>query len=300
MLGISELYFLAVAQSGSFTEAAQALFVSQPAVSKQVLLMEKRLGYKLLNRSTRKIELTKRGEVLFDALAECQTIWEGALARAEKTDEDEAKINLRIGVLSGWSSQMPPLSNIRAIQREFPHVNITVQQYTYTEMLNRLLDRKLDLLLTVPIEIPKNAPVEYGHACYLDLVMYASAAQPLARKAKFPADLGGMRAFVMDKSASLCSLDHVGEYIKSHNLNLILTGMPNIDSIYTAIEQGQGVGFTMNNSRVCSSKSFKTFKIENSERELVFAWHAYNRSPAVSAFLKSFLPRFDNKPYRTA
>ena len=57
-------YFLAVADALSFTRAAQALFVSQPALSKQVRGLEARLGTELFARGHRSIALTDAGRAL--------------------------------------------------------------------------------------------------------------------------------------------------------------------------------------------------------------------------------------------
>ena len=62
-----ELYkvFYHVAKSLSFSDAAQELFISQSAVSQSVKVLERRLGQTLFTRSTKKVALTKEGEILF-------------------------------------------------------------------------------------------------------------------------------------------------------------------------------------------------------------------------------------------
>jgi len=63
-----ELYkvFYHVASTLSFSEASKALFISQSAVSQSIKVLEKRLGRKLFIRSTKKVKLTREGEILFD------------------------------------------------------------------------------------------------------------------------------------------------------------------------------------------------------------------------------------------
>ena len=55
--------FSAVVENGSFTAAADALGISKPVVSKQVSQLEKHLGVQLLQRTTRRLNLTQAGEV---------------------------------------------------------------------------------------------------------------------------------------------------------------------------------------------------------------------------------------------
>src|SRR5690606_34886598 len=57
--------FVSVVELGSFTAAAEALELSKAAVSKYVGRLEKRLGVRLLNRTTRKLTLTEAGQALY-------------------------------------------------------------------------------------------------------------------------------------------------------------------------------------------------------------------------------------------
>ena len=55
-------YFLTVAEAGSFSVAAEDLYISQSSLSKQIIALEKELGIPLFDRSKRKIALTPAGE----------------------------------------------------------------------------------------------------------------------------------------------------------------------------------------------------------------------------------------------
>ncbi len=69
-------YFLAVAEHGSFTRAASALHVSQPALSQQIRQLEESLGVPLFDRSGRTIRLTDAGEVWRQSPAGRYMNWE--------------------------------------------------------------------------------------------------------------------------------------------------------------------------------------------------------------------------------
>jgi DNA-binding transcriptional LysR family regulator len=60
-------YFLAVADAGTFTEAAEILHVSQPALSQQIKKLEGELGFALFQRGTRRVTLTSRGKDLISS-----------------------------------------------------------------------------------------------------------------------------------------------------------------------------------------------------------------------------------------
>ena len=59
-------YFLAVAETGSFTKAAQRSFISQPSLSQQILNLEEEFGQKLFHRLGRKAVVTEAGKILLE------------------------------------------------------------------------------------------------------------------------------------------------------------------------------------------------------------------------------------------
>ncbi|TVT52772.1 LysR family transcriptional regulator [Amycolatopsis rhizosphaerae] len=73
-------YFVAVADELSFTRAAEALFVSQPALSKQIRRLEAALGARLLDRDRRTVALTEAGAVLLPRARQMVRSWCGAEA----------------------------------------------------------------------------------------------------------------------------------------------------------------------------------------------------------------------------
>ena len=78
-------YFMEVAYCRSFSQAAQNLYVSQPNLTKYIASLEKELGVKLLDRTTRRVELTEAGERL---MSKSQTVLMPFLRELEDTDRD--------------------------------------------------------------------------------------------------------------------------------------------------------------------------------------------------------------------
>ncbi|KID55673.1 LysR family transcriptional regulator [Pseudoalteromonas luteoviolacea] len=88
-------YFKTAAQLGSFKQAAEALFVTQAAVSQQIRILEQQLGCTLFERQTRKVSLTQQGQALLPYLHTAFGQIESGLS-ALKSDPNPNTINLSV------------------------------------------------------------------------------------------------------------------------------------------------------------------------------------------------------------
>lgn len=97
-------YFVAVAEHLSFTQAARALFVSQPSLSRQIRQLEDRLGAELFLRSKTEVRLTRAGETLLAVTKRQLAEWEETIRIVRATASAESNV-LRVGfVATGGSS----------------------------------------------------------------------------------------------------------------------------------------------------------------------------------------------------
>ena len=90
-------YFLAVADEGNITRAAERLHVSQPALSTQLAALEDELGHKLLERSARGITLTEKGLALRQRADDLVDLAERVEAEIKASDTDEIVGTVSIG-----------------------------------------------------------------------------------------------------------------------------------------------------------------------------------------------------------
>lgn len=75
-------YFVAAAEESTVTAAAARLFVSQPALSKQLRALERRLGFDLFSRQPRGLELTPQGSALLPVARDVLALWDRGYAEA--------------------------------------------------------------------------------------------------------------------------------------------------------------------------------------------------------------------------
>src|ERR1700681_4506755 len=120
-------YFVAVAEAGSLTVAAQRkLFTSQPSLSRQIRDLEDQVGVELLTRSARGVELTPAGRAFLDharlALAQVDAAREAARRAAQPEKQTFA-----LGFLTGEEMDWLPEA-MRILLDELPNIEVTVSR----------------------------------------------------------------------------------------------------------------------------------------------------------------------------
>ncbi len=101
--------FLAVAEAGSFTKAADRLYISVTAVIKQINLLEGRIGVKLFDRTHRGIRLTKAGEIFFQDTKYLVQYADASVRKIQETARQE-ELLIRVG-----TSPMTPSQEIQEL-----------------------------------------------------------------------------------------------------------------------------------------------------------------------------------------
>lgn len=136
-------YFLAVAEYGSFTRAAQALYVSQPALSQQIKLLEQDLAVQLFDRSGRTIRLTEAGRVYQQYASQALRELEAG-KRALHNVQDLTRGNLRLALTPTYTPWLAGPLMARFWQR-YPGITLTINEATQEQIERQLLADELDV-----------------------------------------------------------------------------------------------------------------------------------------------------------
>jgi DNA-binding transcriptional LysR family regulator len=141
-------YFVAIAEEGSFTRAAERLWVAQPGLSTQIRRLEDEVGVQLFERHARGVELTGAGEIFLEraraVLAAADTV------SATGRDLERGVVgSIRLGLASGarWHGT-PALLDRFAHERE--QVDLTIVEGYAGTLWRDLRDRRLDAIVAAP------------------------------------------------------------------------------------------------------------------------------------------------------
>jgi DNA-binding transcriptional LysR family regulator len=136
-------YFLAVAEEGNITGAAERLGVQQPPLSRLIRAMERELDVQLFRRKARGVELTDAGRALQDRARVILADVDQAFDTTRRTARGEQG-RIRIGVTpTGPFHPLVPRV-IRAFREAFPHVSLTLEERLSSELIEGLGSGRID------------------------------------------------------------------------------------------------------------------------------------------------------------
>ena len=142
-------YFLSVARQAGFTQAANELGVSQPALSRSVAKLEMELGQPLFERDSRPLVLTEMGKSFQQRCIQILGLVDQAVAEVE---DDETKGQVRIGAIPTiapyWLPQM-----VSRFSKNRPNIQVHIFEEVTTRLLERIRHGEIDVaIMALPID----------------------------------------------------------------------------------------------------------------------------------------------------
>ncbi|MCR5784010.1 MAG: LysR family transcriptional regulator [Eubacterium sp.] len=149
-------YFLRVADTLNFTQAADELYITQPALSKCIKQLEEEVGVSLFNRSTKKVELTEGGKLLYNEWK----IWHN---RSEELLHEARMLNgigatkIKIGIVEfgGVVNKVMPV--IEDYDDAHPEFEVDFEILGFSDLARKLKSGELDFIITLNTEIDANS-----------------------------------------------------------------------------------------------------------------------------------------------
>lgn len=285
-------YFCAVAQAENISLAARQLYVAQPALSRQISLLEDELGVQLFLRTNRGITLTEAGERLFH---QSQDLFSDIrrLKDEIRGTENGMRGQINIGALY---SNMPLLNRkLRIFRRLFPDIHIYVRTGSPDDLLVDLRQHKLHLLLLrmggndlseFNVKILREDPLEIITSRELD---------PAPDMDEIPVELLRGIPMCMLRSEDAWGYNHsLVDFCQKNGFDLnIICQCYDSPMVMQLVQAGIGLSFqprsiadTLQNPNVYA-KPIRDFSVGSYP---CLVWHPGNY---VSGCLKRFLPLFE-------
>ncbi|AIR96301.1 LysR family transcriptional regulator [Streptomyces glaucescens] len=138
-------YFVAVAEEGTLTRAAERLFVSQPALTRQIRQLETQLGVRLFTRSRTGMTVTEPGRILAERVPALLADWDQVLRETKGAASRAARV-LRVGFLGSAANEATPRI-IAEFTRRRPGWRVEMRQSPWSEPSAGLAAGDVDVAL---------------------------------------------------------------------------------------------------------------------------------------------------------
>ena len=259
----------AVSAEKSFTTAAEILFLSQPSLSKQVKVLENRLGILLFNRTNRKLSLTEAGILFLQYSDRILSLCEETCRSIEDLKNGE-RGNLRVGASQTIGTYLLPRV-LALFAQNYPQINIILQVDSTRIISKSIENRKIDIALVggdVPIELEKNLKVENFVEDELTLIIPKSHPFSLKKnKTINHDDLYHLNFITLNPNSSVYKfIDSTltQNQIETSQFNTVMQ-LNSIEAIKTAVSLGLGVAFVSASAieKETKLKTIEIIKIKN-------------------------------------
>lgn len=245
-------FFVEAARCENITQAAANLYVSQPALSKHIALMEQEVGVPLFFRANRSVRLTPAGQYLYEQLRDLPLLCDHAFERARAIGKGAAG-TFSIGILEGQDLQGAVLDRLNVFSRKYPNLDVRLERNSFSNLRSGLENGHYDLILTLVFELSGIPGAAYEVVIRQNGAIAMSRSNPLAGKEDLTiADLKDENFITIGEQESaggytlLCN-----DCVRFGGFEpKIVRHLSSLESLLLGIEAGMGVAILDRNTRL--------------------------------------------------
>jgi DNA-binding transcriptional LysR family regulator len=234
--------FCAVVERKSFSEAAERLGVTQPAVSQQIRALEERVGQQLVDRSGRRVEATEAGNRLYRSAQRLLALERQLLEEIAGDADGPVRGQLAIGASTGPGGTVVPVLLCEFAEAN-PEVTVDLTISDTQTIVDRVARRELELGIVGAT--PRNRSVAYEPFFRDEVVLVCPPGHPFAGKTVALDDLRGERLIAMQEGAGVRQV--IDDELRAKGMRLrdldVRLELGLQESVKSAVEAGHGITF---------------------------------------------------------
>lgn len=276
--------FILVAENLSFARAAEALYISQPAVTKQINSLERELGVTLFIRSTRHVELTPAGMFFYKDAKDIVLKSQIAIDRAQRHHviSDTVRIGLSNHIVLFYLTPV-----LKQFHDSYPDIRPDMQVLNYKAILNLFSENKLDVLFYYKENMTPKSGTDFLELEKDKFVCLIPADHPLAsRECVSISDLADEPIIACNPlNAPLSTASFQQKLTEQHSADKVLY-CDSIEIAHSMVAAGMGIS-VLPGILCLKSPKFAAVPIDD-ETTLSFGafYHKRNTNTALDKFLK--------------
>jgi DNA-binding transcriptional LysR family regulator len=234
-------YFMAVATNLSFTKTSEELFVSQPAISRQISQLEKELSVRLFIRNNQKTELTEAGRLYYDLFSRYKADLITTRMEVDRILGRKRGV-IRVGFLEGWDlfGIIPPM--IERFNRDYPDIEVVINCCGVKELTTSLLNGSMDIIVTMNNTVNMNREFVCTDAASISKILIFSANHPLAEESNLTLRNFEKEVFIAPyEIVDDLVIDSISSYTRPFGFIPKLRFVKNHESMITCVRNNMGV-----------------------------------------------------------
>ena len=279
-------YFLTVAKYLNFTNA---LYISQPALSRQIQIIEEEIGCILFTRNSRNVQMTPSARLLVTELENIYNEYNIAIAKAQSAYQGlTGEIN--IGILDGTrvSDLFPNV--LGYFHDKHPNVEIKMQYYSFRQLQEKLNAGELDFIITLKFDIEKRENLQYRviEKTKDHIAMHKDHRLANARKVML-SDFANDVFIMVSTEDSVESPKLILDEFQNAGVKPKIKFAPNIQTEMLWVQAGIGVCMLDSRNNLAGSEDVRFVEIDGvSDPSLSLAWEKNNTNPYLKTFVENF------------
>jgi DNA-binding transcriptional LysR family regulator len=240
MINLNQLRaFYQTAKHLSFTEAANELCITQPAVTSQVRLFEEMLELRLFKKRAGKLQLTDEGKVIY---GHARKIFEQERTIEKAVEEMKGlkRGTLRLGTARTYARYFMPFL-ISRFRETHPHINIRLEEGSSLDMIRALVDLKAELAIVARAE--DNPEICFEPFSREELILILPPAHPLAKEKTASLEVLAGQPIIMKEQGSGTRNLVDGLFEKNGFTPNVLMETSDAEMIKLLVQHGEGISF---------------------------------------------------------
>lgn len=284
--------FLLSAEKGTFSAAAQELFLTRQAVSRQIKKLEEEVGIQLFLRAPGNLKLTPQGENLRVYLQEASRSWERFSDKLRHTKNRDIP-RIKLGCAYSLDIWRFLFESVQKAQ-EKAKFEIDINYHSPDTLMEKLKKGEQDLYVTFAPGAPEDLPegFVYKPLSHAKMCLVVSKFHPLIGIGSDPARfmdtpmVTWLRRNDTDESCTeACLRTCVGLGLTPSTIRVY----PNMESAHAAIEFGNGIGLCSSVSKLTNSSAVEVFPLKSSA-DLVCMWKPETLTSETAILIQTLFP----------
>ncbi len=276
-------YVVAVAETNSFTRAAERCLVVQSALSHQIARLERELGARLFERTSRRVRLTPAGEAFLPAARQCLDAAERAAAEVAAA-VGEVRGRLAVGLIPTVAAVDIPAA-LHDFREQYPHVRVSLRVGASEDLVEQVRQGAIDVAFLGLPTTQRPQGVAARELARGRLVAVVAPDHPLAEEPAVNLRRLSAEVFV-DLPAGTAGRAQSDQAFWAAGLSRdVAFEVTSADFIARLVGQGLGVAM-LPSAYAPQLAGVVTIEVTDAPTRVEYVvWSRFSRTPAASAFL---------------